>query len=818
MKLSRFRLLSLILALLMLVSSVFVTGVTVSAATTEVVTTDAVRLRSSKVIADDNVITTLSVSEKLTLLENTSGGWAYVSRSDGTKGYCSLDYLQLSDSSSADFRGVTTDDVNFRKGPSTEYESISVLSNDTQFKVVDNSRELWVKVNVNGTEGYIYRSYTSLEIVLSTVTVVTPDWFESSRLDEITGGSYDAGDYEGALSAKLSDKKITLDEGKIHTLSILVSDGNPLQNATDFKSSDNSVATVSSVGTIKGVAQGEAVIIAILPWGEQLSCAVTVKASENIPTEPTEPTEPTLPESDIELSATTLTMEAGTHGVLTADREVTLKSSDTSVVTVSGSVITAKSKGVATITATANGRSAECKVTVVNATSDVTIKKSTATVTVGKTYYNGASSLDYVKWSSSDTSVAEVENGFITGKSPGKAVISVYNSLGKKTCLVTVKEAEPVRFAYCMPNTAAISETVTLYAVTDKERTDVKFEVAVGSKTQTVTATDKVADGNTYVFSGTTSIDVSGTFKVVAYAKGKDGVWKTCSSGCDDANTSVFIRKTADKKTETQEDRRATDEAITLISQFEGYSSSVYFDKIANNIPTLGYGKVIYLGDSFYNDMTKREAYAYLVKTVNEDGYTAQLNSYLNKYKLNRNQQQFDGLLSFSYNLGAYMISTDTDFKDIFLATGIVEDSAAKDTDAYINTNDVNFRAKPTTSSSILDCLAYGTPLTLLEKESSGGWYHVKTSAGVEGYVYEDYVTKGKLQQTGGYSLGRVNKDDFNKLMMQYHHAGSTCVWGLLYRRIDELDVFYHGEYTRNGSNNIYGYRFTCAVNSSTTT
>ncbi len=816
MKSSRFRFVSVFLAVLMVLSSLTISEMSVGAASAEVMTTDAVRLRSSKKIADDNIITTLAVSEKLTLLGNTSDGWAYVSRNDGTKGYCSVDYLQLSDTSSAEFRGVTTDDVNFRKGPSTEYESISVLSSNTAFKVVDNSKELWVKVNVNGTEGYVYRSYTSLEIVLITLSVVTPDWFESSRLEDITDGRYEPADSHVELKAELSEKKITLDEGTIHTLAVLVADGNTLQSAAEFKSSDTSVATVSSVGTIKAVSQGEAIITVTLPDGEELACNVKVNEAPDVPTTPTEPTEPTEPEEEIELSATKLSMEAGTHEVLNADREVTLKSSDTSVVTVSGSIITAKSKGVATVTATAGGKTAECVVTVTSATSNVTIKKSSATVTVGKTYYNGASSLDYVKWSSSDTSVAEVENGFITAKSPGKAVISAYNSLGKKTCLVTVKEAEPVRFAYSTPNTAAVSETITLYAVTDKERTEVKFEVTVGSETKTVMATDKITDGNTYVFSGTTSVSVSGTHKVVAYAKGADGKWKTCSSGCNDAVTSIFVRKTADKNTETKEDRRATDEAITLISQFEGYSSSVYFDQIANNIPTLGYGKVIYLGDSFYNDMTKREAYAYLVQTVNEDGYTSQLNSYLNKYKLNRNQQQFDGLLSFSYNLGAYALSTDTDFRDLFLATGNTEDSAAKDTDAYINANDVNFRESPTTSSKILGSFSYGTALTLIEKESTNGWYHVKTSSGTEGYVYADYVTKGKLVETGEYSLGRVNKDEFNKLMMQYHHAGSTCVWGLLYRRVDELDVFYHGEYTRNGSKNIYGYRFTCAVNSST--
>lgn len=810
------RIVSIVLLIATLLSIVSVGALSVSAASASVVTTDAVRLRRSPEIVSDNVITTLDEKEELTLLSDSKDGWANVKRLDGTTGYCSVDYLQVPSGSGVKLTGITNDAVNFRKGPSTDYDSMGLLDKDTAFTVVDNSEELWVKVTVNSTTGYIYRIYTELTLTMPSADAPfnpsdppeTPDWFDSSALEDMLGGGYTADDNVPlSQSIALSDTSVSVEEGSTYTLIAYVTGGTSAQNAVIFTTSDKNIVTVTNGGTVKGVSVGTATITATMNGSDKsATCKVTVTESTTQP-----------PEDALVLNATSVTMASGNHYQLTANLpKVTWKSSDTSIATVSGGIITAKSAGEVTITASTATQSAKCTVRVTSAPSGITIYSSTATVAVGRTYYNGIESSSKATWSSSDTSVATVSNGFITAVSEGKAVITATNSSGTKTCLVSVVAAEPIRFAYSQPNTAAPGEKITLCAVTDKNRTAVKFEVNVGGKITTVNATDKTSDGNTYIWTGTTTISTSGTYDVVAYAKQSGGDFKTCSDSCSDAKTTVFVRKTADKKAETTETRRATDELITLLSEFEGYSPCVYFDTIANNIPTLGYGKVVYIGDSFYNDMTKNEAYAYLVQTVNNDGYTSSVNKYLDGLKVSRNQQQFDALVSFVYNLGAYILSGDSDFKDIFLATGKAEDTSASDTDAYISGNDVNFRAEPSISSEILACLAYGTKLTLIEKEASDNWYHVKTENGTEGYVHADYVKKGKLSASSDYSLGRVDKKAFTKLMLQYHHAGPTCVWGLLYRRIDELDVFYYGEYARNGSNNKYGYSFTCSVNSST--
>ncbi len=802
------RTISLILVLLTL-STIF-SCLCAYGASNKIQTTDSVRLRSSAKIESDNVIRTLSESEELTLLKNSTNGWAYVSAGDGTKGYCSIDYLKVPAGSGVTINGITTEEVNLRKGPSMDYDVIKLLSADTEFTVLDNAEELWVKAKIGSNTGYIYRSYTKLGIVLASAEV-TPPVDNTDEEDPPTGESA----LESLLGSKpviddaitkqtiaLSDTAITIEEGMSFTLTAYTSvEGTA--SAVRFRTSDENVLSVSDNGVIKGKKSGTATVTVYIQGSDATSeCTVEVIPSTTTPKE-----------DEILLSSKELTMHEGNHGQLTADKKVKWKSSDSSIVTVSGGFLTAVSTGTATITAYTDTQSADCIVSVKKASEGVSISKTKATITVGKTYYNGAASSKSIKWTSSDPSIAIVENGFITAISPGKAVISAKNSLGERTCFVTVQEAEPVRFAYASPNTAYTGEEITLYAVTDTKRTDVKFEVYIGSKTVTINATEKKKDGNTYVWSGTTTISKSGTFDVLAYAKA-DGDWQTCSLTPEDSKTTVFVRTTKDLNTETMETRRATDDLISLIAGFEGYSSSVYFDTIANNIPTLGYGKVLYLGDSFYNDMTRNEAYAYLVQAVNNDGYTSSVNSYLNKYNINRNQQQFDALVSFAYNLGSNAISGDNEFKKIFTAVTPVE--GASDKDAYINATDVNLRSGPSTSDKVITTLNVGDLLTLIKTEPEDNWYHVKTQDGKEGYVYADYVTKGKPSTDMEFYLSKIDKKDFTELMLQYHHAGPTCVMGLLYRRVDELEVFFSGDYIRDGSGNKQGYSFKCPVNSST--
>ena len=58
--------------------------------------------------------------------------------------------------------------------------------------------------------------------------------------------------------------------------------------------------------------------------------------------------------------------------------------------------------------------------------------------------------------------------------------------------------------------------------------------------------------------------------------------------------------------------------------------------------------------------------------------------------------------------------------------------------------------------------------------------------------------------------LSLIDKAEFTRVMLEYHHASSNCISGLLYRRVDELDLFYYGDYERDGDENRFGYSFVC--------
>jgi len=123
------------------------------------------------------------------------------------------------------------------------------------------------------------------------------------------------------------------------------------------------------------------------------------------------------------------------------------KSSNSSIVSVNKSgKITAKKAGTATITATVNGQSVKCKVTVKSA-SKVSLKlnKSKVTLYVGEKLLLKASAKrtkKKVKWKSSNSSVAAVNSsGVITGKKAGNAVISATAGGVTAKCTVTVKKA-----------------------------------------------------------------------------------------------------------------------------------------------------------------------------------------------------------------------------------------------------------------------------------------------------------------------------------------------------------------------------------------
>ena len=134
-------------------------------------------------------------------------------------------------------------------------------------------------------------------------------------------------------------------------------------------------------------------------------------------------------------------------------------------------------------------------------------------------------------WASSDTSVAKVEAGvdnqlFVYGVAPGTAKIIGKGANGKEvaSCTVTVTAPEAVRFAYTTPNIISAGAGFELKAVTDTQKSSVKFEIdGVGTYETSSYESESQKDNNVRIFSASTSISTPGTYTVRAYSNSGSG-------------------------------------------------------------------------------------------------------------------------------------------------------------------------------------------------------------------------------------------------------------------------------------------------------
>ena len=239
----------------------------------------------------------------------------------------------------------------------------------------------------------------------------------------------------------LNNSSLSLTVGGTATLTATVSPSNATNGTITWSSSNTNVATVNN-GTVTAKAAGSATITASA-GGKSASCTVNVQAA-------------TVNVTGVTLSSTNLSLTAGGTATLTAtvspsnatNRTVSWSSSNTSVATVSNGTVTAKSVGTATITATAGGKNAYCTVDVQPVTINVTsviLSNSSISLTEGETATLSATVTPSnatnrtVSWSSSNSSIASVNNGTVTAKSAGTATITASADGKSASCTVIVQ-------------------------------------------------------------------------------------------------------------------------------------------------------------------------------------------------------------------------------------------------------------------------------------------------------------------------------------------------------------------------------------------
>jgi len=157
-------------------------------------------------------------------------------------------------------------------------------------------------------------------------------------------------------NVKLNKSEVALEKGKTVTLKATVTPSSLTDKSVKWKSSDKSVATVSSSGKVKGIKYGTATITCTSKaTGLKTTCKVTVGHVKLDKTEASVKT------------GKTVTLKATVYPTSLSDKSVTWKSSNTKVATVtSGGKVKGVKAGTVTITCTsvATGLTATCKVTV----------------------------------------------------------------------------------------------------------------------------------------------------------------------------------------------------------------------------------------------------------------------------------------------------------------------------------------------------------------------------------------------------------------------------------------------------------------------
>lgn len=597
---------------------------------------------------------------------------------------------------------------------------------------------------------------------------------------------------KGFTSITIQNQTSTLYAGSSFNLDAVTNTGT---GTLYYRSRNEAVATVDSSGNVTGVDKGTAVIVAY-------DKTATIKATLTVTVKPVcmlsslQGTASVTAGSSVKLNFTT-----------NESSELTWTSSNENVAAVKNGVVSGFRAGTVIITATTpSGVKKSCTVTV-NAASTgsvVGVSRSSSSVCVGQTLYlTGWASKGNVTWKSSNTAIATVSNGYVYAKATGKAAITVNDSYGHTAvCVVTVNAAEPVQFIYSQTNSATLNSTVTLVAITDQTRDQVKFVVDENGTKKEIAATSKTAEGSTYVWTAAYKTTVAGTLPLSAYStlKGTND-WQTCSGGTAD----IFVSEQTSKTQTAVRELRASSEMIAFIADKEGFVSEVTPDTLANNIPTIGHGYVVWEGETFYNNLTETQAFALLVRAVNEDSYTSKVNAMLIDNNVAFNQQQFDALVSFSYNLGTGWTS-GSDLKDILLSSVTTDTSTTVLTGTVNASTGLNLRSDPTTSASVIKVLPNGSTVILVSSEKYNSvWYKVKTSDGTVGYCSSSYLVV-KTTNAVRKDLNYVNKNALIKEMLAYHHAGGVCYYGLLYRRADELEMFLYGDYEPDGRNNKYNF------------
>ena len=832
----------------------------------------------------------IALGTTVTVTDTSNSEWYAVRLSNGSTGYIFAQYLKLNSSSSAtatpaptqapsgsEQSAKTTEYVNFRSGPGTNYSSKGVIASGTTVTVTDRSNSQWYAVRLaNGSTGYIFAQY--LKVTGTSSATPTPtqapsnDGTVQAKLTADVNLRRGAGTNYGVIKVIGTGTTVTVtDASNSQWYKVKLSDGTEgylfseylKVTSGDINSAKPSATPTPTPAPSNGTVQAKTTSDLNVRKGPGTSYGIIKVIDMNVTVTVTEATNS---------SWYKVKLSDGTEGYLAA-QYLKITSGDINSVKPGNSGDDNTNNGnnsnapatdeYVRVTVGLNLRSepnTSCKVltvlstgTVLNvldrktsgwvhvrttggaegyvsaeyvtaydpSSSSASISVSSVDLAQYKTIYIQASSSGSVTWESSDASVATAKAGvsgqlFIYGAAPGTAKITAKSANGTAlaTVSVTVSAPEAVRFAYTTPNIITAGASFNLKAVTDTQKSAVRFEIdGVGTYDTTSYDSESQGDNNVRIFSASATISTPGTYTVRAYSSSGDGY------SSDYREFTILVVSTTDSDTTTGESRRVSDSMLDNIASYEGYVPQVSPDTLAGNIPTVGYGYVVSKNTTFYNNLTRSEAKAMLADTVNRGSYTTEINRFISNNGLLMSQCQFDALASFSYNVGAgYWNGSGNCYVRTVIMNTVVPPQDLSSSNPYggkVTASTLPMYQDHSASSTQITTLKINTSVNILDyyRDSSTkqSWYKVSAS-GKSGWVRAGDVA---FNSTSGltHDLNYVDAYTFGSNLLDWHVAGGNCYIGLYYRRLAEAKVFSYGNYDEaspsngNYKKNTYGYK-----------
>ena len=740
--------------------------------------------------------TVIASGTSITVTDTSNPEWYAVKLSNGMTGYIYSIYIELQSSSGGSTSGgvqaKTTAGVNLRRGAGTSFGVIRVVATGTTVTVTEATNAQWYKVKLSdGTEGYIFTEY--LNVISGDIDSVKPD-------------EDDTPDTSGAVTARTTTD-INLRRGPGTTYGvIMVVDENVTVTVTEATNSEWYKVRLSD-GT-----EGY--------FSAQYLKIVSGDIDSVKPDDSGDKEDEDDGGSDLEGTGEYLRTTTGVNlrkGPSTSTDVITVLNSGTIV-----EVIDRDTQGWVHVRTT-SGRvgyvSADYVTAYTPSGTNGSVSTTSTTIAQYKTLYIEGSGSSVI-WTSSDTSVARVEAGvdnqlFVYGVAPGTAKIVGKGANGKElaSCTVTVTAPEAVRFAYTTPNIISAGSSFDLKAVTDTQKSSVKFEIqGVGTYETSSYTSESQGDNSVRIFSASATINTPGTYTVRAYSNSGSGYSSTYKE------FTILVVSTTDKTSTSNEARRISDEMLENIASYEGYVPGVSPDTLAGNLPTVGYGYVVAKNTSFYNNLTRTEAKAMLAETVNSGGYTSDVNYFISQNGLQMSQCQFDALVSFGYNVGSsYWRGYGSCYVRTVILNTVVPPSNLSSSNPYggkVTSTTLTIYSDHSDSSSRVGSLSEGNSVSIIgywrDDSTKHAWYQV-TASGKTGWVRAGDVA---FNNTSGLTrdLNYVDAYTFGSNLLDWHVAGGRCYIGLYYRRLAEAKVFSYANYSEaspssaNYKVNTYGY------------